>query len=634
MLSAIRRTLHSIQLVVFLIAAAAAQATVTPVTVAQDDPLQQQIQRLAEHLNGALVQIEITGFPEGQPPRRTGTLIDREGHLLTHATGLEQAPDTILITNAQGQQQLATWLAVDHVRNLVLLKTEPFPIPALCEPADLTKIQPGQTVVALGKMLDAGQVHVSAGIVSAKGRIWGKATQTDAKVSPLNYGGPLVDLQGRLVGILTPLALNIRQNNEGEQWYDSGVGFAVDIGQIADRLELMKQGLSVSMGLGGFQFRQSNWNSSDFPISSIHPGSPAFGQLKLGDQIVAIDQQPVTCLADFYDRYYQMAAGDLLTVTVERQGLKENVQLKLTDRLLPFQFRFLAAQIQQTATGLEVLAADTGNSLRAGDQLLKIDEQPIGSRSELRQQLIGWPEDQPVNVQVQRADKTLELSVALQNLAPWDWQSQTWLDLPKQPKTTVTTHAIQPAELAQGATLMLPTVEGEGQQTNLNSGAPVVILLRDSLQSSAAVSKQWTDLSDEFQIPILVTEPQEKQWTADDADCLEKMIQQTMVRFPEIQDRPLALLAIGDASKIATLMLLAEDRQWSGLLLFQSPATEPIEKWTNQTEQRLMILSVDEQEPGWLASLKQQRVPAWFLSEDADNRTLMINRWLRALMVE
>ena len=42
--------------------------------------------------------------------------------------------------------------------------------------------------------------------VSATNRIWGKAIQTDAKISPANYGGPLVDIRGRVLGVLVPLS--------------------------------------------------------------------------------------------------------------------------------------------------------------------------------------------------------------------------------------------------------------------------------------------------------------------------------------------------------------------------------------------------------------------------------------------
>ena len=48
--------------------------------------------------------------------------------------------------------------------------------------------------------------QVSVGIISAKNRIWGKAIQTDAKISPSNYGGPLIDLQGRVLGVLVPMS--------------------------------------------------------------------------------------------------------------------------------------------------------------------------------------------------------------------------------------------------------------------------------------------------------------------------------------------------------------------------------------------------------------------------------------------
>ena len=65
----------------------------------------------------------------------------------------------------------------------------------------------GQWSIALGRTLDAKRAQspsISVGIISATGRIWGKALQTDAKISPINYGGPLIDIEGRVQGILVP----------------------------------------------------------------------------------------------------------------------------------------------------------------------------------------------------------------------------------------------------------------------------------------------------------------------------------------------------------------------------------------------------------------------------------------------
>jgi serine protease Do len=87
----------------------------------------------------------------------------------------------------------------------------------------------GQWVVAMGIGFGDAEPALTAGIISAASRISAKAIQTDANLSPANYGGPLVDLDGRIVGICVPLSPGGKQEGAGAEWYDSGIGFAVPI---------------------------------------------------------------------------------------------------------------------------------------------------------------------------------------------------------------------------------------------------------------------------------------------------------------------------------------------------------------------------------------------------------------------
>ena len=92
---------------------------------------------------------------------------------------------------------------------------------------------------------------ISVGIISAVGRIWGKAIQTDAKVSPVNYGGPLVDIEGRVQGILVPASPRGEGETAGVEWYDSGIGFAIPLEDVLAVLPRLKEGKDLKKGLLG-----------------------------------------------------------------------------------------------------------------------------------------------------------------------------------------------------------------------------------------------------------------------------------------------------------------------------------------------------------------------------------------------
>ncbi len=113
----------------------------------------------------------------------------------------------------------------------------------------------GQWALAVGRTFEAEQPNVSVGIVSALNRIWSKAIQTDAKVSPNNYGGPLVDISGRVLGVLVPMSPDGSEEVAGVEWYDSGIGFAIPLEDVLHVLPKLEQGQDLRAGVLGVNLK-------------------------------------------------------------------------------------------------------------------------------------------------------------------------------------------------------------------------------------------------------------------------------------------------------------------------------------------------------------------------------------------
>ncbi len=147
-----------------------------------------------------------------------------------------------------------------------------------------------QWAIAVGRVYDNDQPNMSVGIISATNRIWGKAIQTDAKISPANYGGPLVDLEGRVIGVLVPMSPMESGEMAGVEWYDSGIGFAVPLEHINRVLDRLKHGEDLQPGLMGVTIKAGDPYADEVTIATCLPKSPARqAGLKPGDKIVEID---------------------------------------------------------------------------------------------------------------------------------------------------------------------------------------------------------------------------------------------------------------------------------------------------------------------------------------------------------
>jgi S1-C subfamily serine protease len=232
----------------------------------------------------------------------TGVIVSDDGYIVTSLFNFVNNPTTILVSvPGQAEPLVAKRIANDRSRMLTLLKIEAkgLPVP---EASPKSQVHEGQFAIAMGRTLDAkrtGAPSVSVGIISAIGRVWGKALQTDAKISPVNYGGPLVDVQGRIQGILVPVSPQGEDVTAGFEWYDSGIGFAIPFEDVLTVLPRLKAGKDLYKGILGIRLDAGgNMYSGQPKIAMVTADSAASkAGLKVGDVIVEVEGHAIDRLA-------------------------------------------------------------------------------------------------------------------------------------------------------------------------------------------------------------------------------------------------------------------------------------------------------------------------------------------------
>ena len=274
----------------------------------------------------------------GQPPQvmtrslGAGFVIDTLGHILTcnhviagyekievdFPDGGEYSGDRVSVVGRDPVTDIAV-IRVRGARGLV-------PAPT----ADSDELEPGQTVLAVGSPYGLSGT-VTAGVVSGLGR-WGLAKssgpdfqdfiQTDALINPGNSGGPLVDAQGRVVGLCSFVK---RARDEF-----TGIGFAVPVNLALDvAMQLIAHGAVIRGYLGvntqpitdGIRAAIGLVPGGGVLVASVAVGGPGErAGLRPGDAIMALDGGPVTDVRSFQDRVAGRMPGDSLVMSVYRRG--------------------------------------------------------------------------------------------------------------------------------------------------------------------------------------------------------------------------------------------------------------------------------------------------------------------------
>ncbi|MFH1061209.1 MAG: Do family serine endopeptidase [Pseudomonadota bacterium] len=269
--------------------------------------------------------------PQHQRALGSGVIVDPEGLALTNHHVVDGA-DKIVVKLKDGQEIEATVVGSDPKTDLALIRLKqngPYPALPL---GDSDQLRVGDWVLAAGNPFGLENT-VTAGIVSAKGRIIGAGPyddfiQTDASINPGNSGGALVDMDGRLVGIPTAIV------PQGQ-----GIGFAIPVNLAKDIMAQLKaKGRVVRGWLGVYTQAVDGDLAAKFGLTEKHgalladvmPDSPAMkAGLKRGDVITTYDGKPVNDPAALARLVAASPVGHAAKLGLVRAGKAAEVAVKL-----------------------------------------------------------------------------------------------------------------------------------------------------------------------------------------------------------------------------------------------------------------------------------------------------------------
>jgi putative serine protease PepD len=285
----------------------------------------------------------------------SGFVVDKNGTIVTNAHVVDGASKVTVSLEEGGDAIDAKVLGVDNDSDVAVLKIDPSGKDLTVLPlGDSSKLVVGDPVVAIGNPFGL-QRTVTTGIVSAlqrqvdapSGFPINDVIQTDAAINPGNSGGPLLDANGRVIGINSQIATGGGQGSVG-------IGFAVPINTVKDLLPKLKAGQSVHHAFLGV--RMGDLTSSDakqlkVPVSDgaiiglVDNNSPADkAGLKAKDVIVAIDGKKVGSADDVVSKIAAMQAGDTVEIQYYRGADQHTANVTLGER--PKQLNNASSQSQ------------------------------------------------------------------------------------------------------------------------------------------------------------------------------------------------------------------------------------------------------------------------------------------------
>lgn len=430
------------------------------------------VRKLVQQVTPSVVQVMASGYgPVENGDRNTslvlgmqqkigsGVVVDPDGYVVTNAhvvRGADHVRVSIptIVTNESGEEPVivrsrfleARVLGADDDIDLAVLKIDAPGLPAI-PLSDYNKLKQGDVVFAFGSP-EGLQDSVTMGVVSSVARQLDADSpavfvQSDAATNPGNSGGPLVNVDGELVGINT-FILSQGGGNEG-------LGFAIPSAVVAYAYPQLRKYGHVHRGETGIGVQAITPElaaalklgvDSGVIISDVVPGSPAEKlDVKVQDIITSIDGHPVTNLPSLATRLFMRSGGEQIKLGVLRGSNKlaftlpvielpndfDSVVLLDSNKSRIPQLGVVAIDIDpavaskltglRIASGVLVAAREAASnadvSLAAGDVIHTINATPVKTIGELRSALSRISANTPVVLQIERDGKLMFIAFKL-----------------------------------------------------------------------------------------------------------------------------------------------------------------------------------------------------------------------------
>ena len=322
------------------------------------------LQELSDRVSPSIVQIFVTGYalPDeddrsstGEPAMErssgSGVIVDPDGYILTNAHVIENATRVEVelslaasgstpgssIVRRRGRTVGAQIVAVDTETDVAVLKVEATGLPTLPF-GDSDTLRPGHIVLAFGSPLGLDS-SVTMGVISAVARQLTPDDpmiyiQTDAPINPGNSGGPLVDTEGRLVGINT---LIYSQSGGSE-----GIGFAAPSNIVRNVFGQIRQTGRVRRGELGVHSQTVTPLMAEalalpadaaVVLADVAADGPAArAGLQPGDVVLTLDGKRMENGRQFRINVYTRSIGDTVTLEIQRGDRRLTARVPVAER--------------------------------------------------------------------------------------------------------------------------------------------------------------------------------------------------------------------------------------------------------------------------------------------------------------